>query len=211
MPAVPSAVVEFWAAVAATSEGFVADLLAGQGRRETPEFATVAARLAVVDPGLSLVVGGAGDRPEIVVSAGGLRELFPVVRMVVDAAPAEVTDRFVVKAFRPRVPDPAGMRVRVKGRDLGVIDVHWDAKRYRRDPTRCDLVLYVPGYLDGLAEDSTANGPLVEAVFLLLDHLVGEWAVTAQIRWIQWRSAAESEGLPTLLALPEYLDQISAS
>ena len=202
----------FWAAVSRAPEGFVSDMMAGAGKTVTAEFEYVATLLQRVHPDLCLVVGRPSSvRPEIVISAGGIREAFPAVRAVVDAAPAEVRARYDVVAFRPRVPDPENLRIRVKGQGLGANDIHFDVRRHRADATRCDLIVHVPGYMDAFPADSLANRPVVEAVFLLLDHLVGEWAVEEQIGAIDWHSLTDATGLPTLVALPGYLDQRSTS
>lgn len=121
-----------------------------------------------------------------------------------------MTDIYDVRAFRPRVPDVHQVRVQVKGAELGARDIRWDASRVKTDRSRCDLTLHVPGYIEVFSPDSVANQRTVEAVFVLLDHLVGEWAVEAQVGHIAWRSIKEAADLPTLVTLPDYLDRIAA-
>lgn len=181
------------------------------GRYQTDEFTRVADHLNSLNEGLLLIVGNRTEaRPEIVISAGGIRDLFPLVMQVVDAAPEAVTARYDVRAFRPRVPNPRDMRIRLKGNEIGPVDIYWKAKQHRHDRTRCDLTLYVPGYIDALPANSTANQSVAEGVFVLLDHLVGEWAVEAQIGVIDWKAIGNTTGLATLDTLPDYLDTISA-
>lgn len=208
----PALVADFWDAIAGSSPTFVEDTV-GQGPVESAEFAQIAAALQAVDPALLLLVGAPRDaRCEVIVSAGGNTDLFPAVIAVVDAAPAHVTDRFTVRAFRPRSPHHEHMRVTYKDRDVGVSDIKWTARQQRRDRTRCDLNLYLPGYLGALPPTSSANSSVIEATFLLLDHAVGEWGVEAQIGQIDWFSidAAGPDARP-MSELPGYLDHISAT
>lgn len=210
----PEKVAAFWSKIAATSDTFVESAMhAGMEGTQTQEFDEASDALNAVCQGLLLVVGGHdAARPEVIISAGGIRDLFPAVLAVVDAAPAEVTRRYDVRAFRPRLGDPTRLKIRLKGNEIGVSDLRWKATQHRRDRSKCDLTIYVPGFIDALPADSSTNRGVVEPVFLLLDHVVGEWAVETQVDGITWASpkAATSADLPTLDQLSDYLDKISA-
>lgn len=205
------ALARFWQGVMGASDRFVSDAMDGAMRgEETSEFVALAAALSKVHPDLLLIVGGPNiERPEIVISAGGLTEVIPHVLAIVDAAPPRVRDRFGVRAFRPRVLD-ARQRIRTKGAEVGAEDIHWSAVQHRRPRNRCDLTLYVPGYIDALPSGSVANERVCSGAFLLLDHLLGEWAVMTQIGAIDWHGAAGGQGHPDLSALPDFLDKITA-
>lgn len=199
----------FWGAVGKTSATFVHDMLATAGD-PTAEFLKVAGYLRAVHPGLRLVLGDAQTvRPQLVVSAGGILSVFPVVQQVVDAVPSDVLSRYDVRAFRPRMAEPSRLRIRVGGYEMDPNSIRWDAKRHRDDRSCCDLLLYIPDFDESLPADAPGNEPLARAVFMLLDHLVGEWAVAVQIGTIEWYSSHNASDLPTLVTLPDYLDRLS--
>lgn len=212
MPAValdPERVRTFWAALEAAEVSFINEAHTSAGTNET--YTDLCGLLHNIHPDLLLVVGSpAQRRPEVVISAGGMTNAFGAVTEVVGAAPETVRARYDIRAFRPRVGDPSGIEIRTEGVSLTPRDVRWDAVRDRTNRSVCHLDLHVLGFIDALPADGPANRARCSAVFLLLDHLVGEWAVEAQIGRINFHSHQDAADLPTLLTLPAYLDRIAA-
>lgn len=177
----------------------------------TAEFDQLAGRLQAVDDRLLLIIGGSPDRPEIIISAGGDTRAFDAARAVVDSAPAELASRYDLRALRPRHPDPAGLVIGFGGTKLDPHTVRWQGQVQRNNPTVADLTVYVPGFIDALPAAGTVNEQRCGAVFLLLDHLLGEWAVEMQVGGIDW---AGTDQLPDsarpLIELADWLDRLSA-
>ena len=154
-------------------------ILASRGAKRLEETkARIVEDLQKIDPALSLDVGWAKDNVfELVLSAGGRRDLFPTVSAVAAAAPQ--LPRWRVIAFRP--PRRSGLELCVRGRTLGAEGL-WFRLEPRRD--QADLGLYVAGLT---AEE---REPLKGAAASLLDAALGEYAAATRI------GAIDLKGLP---------------
>lgn len=210
----PAAVARFWAAVAEAPDTLGSDMIeAARAGRQTPEFARLSELLESLHPNVLLTIGSNPNpdgRDEIVISAGGIKSAFPAAFAIVDAAPPEVTARFAPRALRPRVGDPQSLTMRLFGRTLGPADIRWSATPQRRNKGVVDVTFHIPGWIDALPPESQANENLAGLVFVILDHLLGEYSVATQIGNIDWRSDKNAEGLPNLLAFADYLDRLAA-
>lgn len=173
-------IVHFWRQVEDLPEdavsGMLASLLAG---RANAHFIHLCQALANVHPGLALVVGRRPDRrEEIVISADGRIDVMPAVFAVVDAAPDPVRARYEVCAFRPRGIADDRIRLVVGDTMLQMGDVCYTSSPGTRG---LDLDIYLPGYDTGRTSADEPNCFLVEAMFKMLDHLVGEFNVMTAV------------------------------
>lgn len=138
--------------------------------------AEVGKRLDAVSRNLTFELGRADDGVyDFIVSADGIRDVFPEVVALVKAAPSIPGWRII--AFRPRKPGSLGKSVRFEGMELGT-----NALWYRSDAheDRIDLTLCVAG--QGAEGAHAFLGP----VFLLLDATLGEYDVGTKIGAIEF-------------------------
>jgi len=193
-PVAPATVEDhaFWTWIAA----HVGDLRAIT-RGDEPIMDELAARLRAVDPGLAFEVG-VGTAPfELIISADGVRDKFPVVQRLVAAAPP-ITGLEPI-AFRPR--KSADFGIRIEGIELGAGDVWFTATPAG---ATLDVVLYVRG-LDGTRDDVRKY-----ATYVLLDTLLGEYDVETRLGGIEWRAAPTAPAAPLrpLTELPAEVDRL---
>ena len=113
----------------------------------------------------------ANGKRDFVISADGITAAFPAVLALARAAPS--LSRWKVIAFRPPRPDVT--QISVGGIDLDARKIEFLA----RPGERTDLVIAVPGY------QSRPEKKLEQAVYLLLDGMVGEYAVEMRIGGIE--------------------------
>jgi hypothetical protein len=135
---------------------------------QEPVCGKLSSELQKVCKGLAFAFGPTeGGRREFVVSADGKKELFPAVHSLVAAAPQ--IPGWKIIAFRP---GGSFFSVQVGGVEIGPEDI-W----FRADDngSKVDLLLSVKGMTEG--DLKTIGG----AVFLLLDHAVGEYEVGTRI------------------------------
>ena len=210
----PQAVRAFWDAVTASSPTLVTDLTVAftSTGASTPEFDHLCTLLDKAAPGLLLIFGPRTDgvRDELVISAGGQRALFGNLLSVTDTAPPAVKERFDVRAGRPRLPDADNQEIEVGSRRITGSAISWTGEPQRRPRGTCNLHLFIPGWIDALPPDSPANQRLASAVFMLLDHALGEFAMLSQVGVIDWASAAQAPPAARPLGeLPDFLDGLA--
>ncbi len=122
-------------------------------------------QLHAIHPDLTWEVGPSTEgRRDFVISAGGIKAAFPAVTQLAAAAPP--LSHWKVIAFRPARPSVT--TVTVKGVTL---DAHVIEFLAERKGAKTDLTISVPGYRP------TPNHAYDEAVYLLLDGMLGEYAV----------------------------------
>ena len=150
--------------------------------------------LGKVDKGLTFEFGPVeGGRRDFVLSADGIREVFPVVERLVEAAPG--LPQWTIIAFRPpRSPD---VELSLGRHTLAARDLWFAA---HADGDRIGLTVFVPG----LTEKNKRS--LAHAGFLLLDNALGEYVVETHVGFIEWESKPddpEAAGLEPFLKIPE--------
>jgi hypothetical protein len=163
----------------------------------------VGKQLTKVDSGLTLEFGPPLDgRREFVISAGGIKDLFPAVRRLLEAAPD--LPRWTVTAFRPRRPDFTEMQLRIGDLDFDPAEITFLAEP---DGEKLDLVLYLPGY------EPTPDHLFEQAGFLFLDQALGEYDVATRIGAIDFRAADQQpgDGAHPLTELPALVDRLRTS
>lgn len=154
-------------------------------------------QLAKYNDGLALEVGmpESGER-ELVISAEGNRELFPVVEKLCKAAP-EIPG-WKITAFRPRVS--LDFHIEFAGRVFNPDELWVDPIL---DGDELDLIIFHPEYSD---EDRDL---IVEGSYILLDMAIGEYDVATGIRAIDHQPLPEdpeAEGLVPFRELPAVFD-----
>ncbi len=152
-------------------------------------------QLTGVHAGLAFVIGGAreGGVHELEISAQGSRKLMPVVREVIDAAPAVAGWRF----FAFRQPHP-GLSVQLGPARMSAESIHFVAAP-APDEAGADVAIFVDGF------DSNPD-MFGEITFLVLDGAVGELAVMTKIRGLDFIDGSKRPSFARpLTELPEVL------
>ena len=133
---------------------------------------------------------------EFTVSAEGIKELFPIVENLIKKAPEIKNWQF--NAFRQRIP---GDEFEIQQGDfkIGYSDIYFR---------------YVDGEYGKLGielniRDYDENGQTQNAIYILLDGLIGEYDITMGIDWIEWVKLEESniENLNPITSLRTLIDQ----
>jgi hypothetical protein len=163
-------------------------------------------RQALTDTGTGLWLRwgeDCGDRPQLIISAGGDERLcLPAMRFAGTAPPA-ARALFDVRALLPRPRRSRGLVLHCPAGPLAVDDVTCLALPHRTDPTRRAVALqlpatcYSPGQVAALGEFGT----------LLLEQMVGEYTAVTQVGRVTVHRVAMAGGSP-LADLAGYLDRL---
>jgi hypothetical protein len=164
-------------------------------RDQEKTFDRLAAEMRKVHPGLTFEFGPKkGNQREFVISAEGIRDVFPKVERLFDSAPS--LSRWKVTKFRPR-REPMDLQYRgvsVKASSVFVL--------IGPDGSKAGLTVIIPGY-------STVNQKTYRGLgFLILDQALGEYDVATRVGYIevQGSSIENSKALP-LRELPKAFDR----
>jgi len=155
-------------------------------------FNRLATEINRVHPDLAFEFGPRGLRREFVVTAAGIRDAFPAVARLVDAAPT--LERWQFTAFRPR-RTPINV-VEIEGKRIDPRDVQFSLLNNGKI---AGLYLFIPGYRDGDVD-------LKQIGYLLLDEALGEYDVETRLGLIKMlspetRTTEDRYSLPELPAL----------
>lgn len=177
------------------------ELFAFDATQETERegvFVPLARELNKVDADLVFEFGPKGPRREFVISAGGIRRVFPSVISLVNAAPR--LERWQVIAFRPR--RTLCSSVQIRGRRVDVKDVHFSLLD---NSQIAGINLFIPGYGDDDAD-------LKQIGYLLLDEALGEYDVESRLGLIKMlpSDGCTSGECHPLIELPARFDQLVA-
>ncbi len=139
-----------------------------------------------------------GNR-EFTISADGLKELFPYVENLVKAAPK--LNNWKINAFRQPVPGD-GLQLQMGEWKVSYSDIFF---RYADDNDKIGIELNIRGY------DSTGSSQ--NAVYILLDGLIGEYNVVTKISWIDWvkLDEAKADSLIPLIELRDLIKKLNAT
>jgi hypothetical protein len=159
-------------------------------------FNQLATELHKVHPDLAFEFGPKGPRRDFVISAAGIKDAFPAVIGLADAAPN--LDRWQFTAFRPRrapinVVELGGKRIDPQDVQFSLVD----------NGKIAGLYLFIPGYRDGDVD-------LKQIGYLLLDEALGEYDVETRLGLIKMlppdtRTEGDRYPLPDLPALFDQL------
>lgn len=156
--------------------------------------------LDAVNPQLAFEMGQAADGIyEFIVSADGVRDVFPYVVALTEAAPTIPGWRII--AFRPRKPDSLGNVVWFGGMELGTSAV-WYRSSSHED--RLDLALSVAG------QDKDGTQEMLGALFLLLDATLGEYDVATRIGCIEFEDCPSEPAAAGFKPLSELAGEVDA-
>lgn len=132
---------------------------------------------------------------EFTISAEGIKDLFPVVEKLVEKAPKLKKWKF--NAFRQRI---LGDEFEIQYGDLkiGYSDIYY---RSEDDNGKLGIELNIRNF-DG-------KGQTQNAIYILLDGLIGEYDVTTKIGWIEWvkLNENEKENLKPIIELRSEIDK----
>jgi hypothetical protein len=135
--------------------------------------------LGKVEKGLTFEFGPIEDgRREFVISADGIRELFPAVQRLADAAPR--FSQWTIIPFRP--PRSLDVEITLGRRTLGPGDLWFT------DDADCDRI-GLTIFVRGLTEKNHRS--LAHAGFLLLDNALGEYVVETEVGFVEWEPLPE--------------------
>lgn len=175
------------------------DFMTGYASNTSAVTQAVGRRLQNVDRGLTYEMGQAADGVyEFIVSANGVRDVFPEVIKLVKAAPEIEGWRII--AFRPRRPDALQSKLEYAGFSVSGSDVWY---RSEEAGDHFNLTVLVKG-LDGDNEKKA-----IGAAFIMLDLALGEFDVATKLRSINFGALPpdpESQGLKPLNELPREVD-----
>jgi hypothetical protein len=149
-----------------------------------------------VHPKLTFTFGPRAAKREFVISAAGLKSVFPAVVSLVDAAPC--LERWHVIAFRPRRPLPCVLEIgggRVSSEDVqfSLLD----------NGKTVGIRLFIPGFQEQDAKWKQIG-------YLLLDETLGEYDVETRLGLIMMLppdASTNGERHP-LADLPMFFDQL---
>lgn len=132
---------------------------------------------------------------EFTISADGIKEMFPTVEKLVEKAPKLKNWKF--NAFRQRI---LGDDFEIQYGDLNIAysDIYF---RSENDNGKLGVELHIKNY--------NGKGQTQNAIYILLDGLIGEYDVTTKIGWIEWVKLDESnlEKLKPIIELRELIDK----
>ncbi|MGG8497082.1 hypothetical protein ACQY1Q_11730 [Tenacibaculum sp. TC6] len=133
---------------------------------------------------------------EFTISAEGIKELFPIVTNLVKKAPK--IENWQFNAFRQRIPGDE-FEIQYGDFKIGYSDIYFR---------------YVDGEYGKIGielniRDFDNSGQSKNAIYILLDGLIGEYDITMGIDWIEWVKLDESKvkNLNPIISLRTLLDQ----
>ncbi|WP_330745916.1 hypothetical protein [Chryseobacterium sp. CP-77] len=131
---------------------------------------------------------------EFSISADGMEESFPNVRKLIKLSPNLENWKF--NAFRQRMPNDNYV-INYDGYTIGYDDIYY---RYSTSNNELGIELNIRNYDE--------SGKMQNAIYILLDGLLGEYDVTMTIDWIDWKKLDENEmkSLQKLVKLRDLVD-----
>ncbi|MEY8022138.1 hypothetical protein AB8P51_14970 [Muriicola sp. SD30] len=116
---------------------------------------------------------------ELTISADGMKDFFPAVEKLVQSAPK--ISNWKINAFRQRIP---GDDLKIDYGDFSVSysDIFY---KYANEGEKIGIELYI--------RDFDGNGHKQNAIYILLDGLIGEFDTETVIDWIDWKKLDESK------------------
>lgn len=161
-------------------------------------FNELSAQLERIDSGLVFEfspIHSDGVR-ELTISADGIKKHFPAVQSLVSKAP--LIAKWKINAFRQRVP---GDSMQIEYDDSIKISYQDIFFRYAKDSGRIALELNIRKFDDSPEEKN--------AIFILLDGLIGEYDMETQISSIEFKILDDSnmDNYTPLIYLREVVDE----
>ena len=153
---------------------------------------SISAELEKVYPGVFAEIGKAGDELMLVISADGIKKLFPQVQEVYAARPT--VPGWKIVAFRQR---DAGFAIEMDGKKIEPKTV-----KFVGTPSegKLDIAVYLPGFKKDDEE-------MKKIGFIILDHMIGEYDMETKIGVIDFGETAPPAA-KSLTELPAMVDAI---
>lgn len=132
---------------------------------------------------------------EFSISADGIKEAFADVKRIINLAPKH--EHWEFTAFRQRVASES-LEIKMGGLKIGYEDIYF---RYGEQEDEFGLELNIRNY--------TESGREQNAIYILLDSLLGEYDAVMEIDWIDWVKLEESnkENLYSFVELRNIIDR----
>ena len=138
------------------------------------------------------------ELPCLVFSAGGIREHFPQVQALAELAQ---TQRYHVRVFRsPQGSVASDFAIEIDGFHLSASDITVALDEWRMLPT---LEIAFTRPIPDDMRDRAQN-----MAFIMLDHIVGEWAAAVKIGAVDFVNEIAPERALAFAELPEKLNQM---
>lgn len=134
--------------------------------------------LQKIENDLVLELGVGGGKNELIISADGIRDQFPLVDRIVAAAPRLLTWEVIAL----RQPKPRSTSASYNGTVLNHNDVKFVADMTM---TPVDIVFYVRNL-------ESQDDPRIGALFLLIDNLIGERSTATKLGAMEFRPLSEA-------------------
>jgi len=183
---------EFWNWFSANQNQF----LAFEGDQD-PILVQLAEKLSAIHPDLRMEFGPVTVKQDRVLclSANGIEAAVPFVTQLIQQAPT--LPGFNLVAFRQR-QNNFEKQVRIGDKTLGYEDIYF---LYAEEGKQIGVSLYIRGY----EED---NPGFEQAVFILLDSLIGELELMKMVAWLEWNVLEEEKvnDYSPILELVELVD-----
>ncbi|WP_299529233.1 hypothetical protein [Ulvibacterium sp.] len=159
---------------------------------------TLTQKLKSVHPDLVWEIGELENikKKELTISADGLKEVFPAVLELTEAAPE--IPKWNIIAFRQRIPgDDLG--IQMEDFSISYKDIYFN---HVQENNLIGLELYIKNY--------TEKGYQQNAIFILMDALLGEYDTETKIDWIEWHGLEEGDttNLLPFRELRDIVDQL---
>ena len=131
---------------------------------------------------------------EFSISADGIKESFPAVNKIISKSPKLKNWQF--NAFRQRIPGDS-ITLNFGDYEIRYDDIYF---RYSTDNDELGIELFTRNFDD--------SGEMKNAIYILLDALIGEYDVTVNISWIEWKKLEEEniQNLQPLIDLRKVID-----
>jgi hypothetical protein len=132
---------------------------------------------------------------ELSISADGIKDVFPSVIKLIEKAPK--LNNWQFNSFRQRIPGD-DYEIQYGDIKIGYDDIFF---RYADDNGKIGIELNIRNYNN---EPQTQN-----AIYILLDGLIGEYDVTMGVGWIDWKKLDDNEieNLNPLTSLRVLIDE----
>mgnify|MGYP001594626882 CR=1 FL=1 len=181
----------FWKWFTETAE----TLRAESDLRKTME--RITGELAKAYQGVLAEIGSDGDDRLLVLSADGIKDLFPAVQELYAARP--IVKGWTIVAFRqPAKPGAPTLTI-----EMGDQKIEPAQLKFVATPAgaKLDLEVYIPGF--------TTNEEMGQIGFVILDHVLGEYDMETKVGGIRFAALAEAPAAARPLAeLPALIDAL---
>ena len=145
------------------------------------------------------ISGEENGKKELVLSADGIKKLFPFVQALYKSAPK--FERWSIIAFRPRMDDFSKVNLKYSGKEFDPTDL-WIYHKIKDG--FFDLIIYHPEFSE------EEKNIFISGTFILLDIVLGEYDVVTGIRYIdiqKWPEDPKNKGLVPFIELRNIFDK----